>query len=83
MCRKIMVNYNVYGEFMIPKNIPLLSSDDNVPGLPFSWYVKWNTLHYLDADGNEMTIEPRYDLSTDFKCPDGVEEDETDDDEEC
>jgi hypothetical protein len=80
--RKILAIYNVYAEFIVPKNVPLLSTRDNARGLPFSWCVKWNTLYYQDEDGNEKEIKERYELQPDFKYPNEYESDDTDDEED-
>ena len=80
MGRKIVASYTAYSEFKIPKNIPLLSTADNIPNTPWSWYIKWNTLFYIDGDGNEKEIDKRYEIEPDFKNPDNYESDDTDTD---
>lgn len=79
--------------FKVPKGVPLLSMEENakVDGpVAWSWYVRWNTLHYLDADLKEHEIAP-YDNAEDninWKHPEDVQMDptgegpESDDEEE-
>ena len=54
-------------QFAIPKYIKLLSVKDNDPdsNKPFSWYVRWSNLYYIDKDGVEQEIEAK--LEQDIK----------------
>jgi hypothetical protein len=40
-----------------------------------SWWIKWNTLHYIDANGDEQKIEGS-DPDVDAKRPQEVEQTE-------
>jgi len=86
--RVIIARYEVQSDFRIPKNIPLLSNEDNdgAGEKVWSWWIKWNTLHYIDDKGEVQTIEPYSDArDDDLKRPSFGEEDEeqeTDDEEE-
>ena len=59
MTRTISASYEVSVDFVIPKNVRLLDFNDsnNCNGNPFSWYFRWNALHYFDAKGVQHTIE--------------------------
>jgi hypothetical protein len=53
-----------YSDFLIPPHVKLLTPDENdritnnnVPG---AWWIRWNVLHYYDADGQHQTIEPHH-----------------------
>ncbi len=80
--RTITASYISYIAFRIPDSIKLLSVEENdkvkTKDVPFSWYIRWSTLYYLDQDGNEHTIEPDDEPSTNWKHPDRIEEDEED-----
>ena len=78
--RVIVANYNLSSSFRVPKDVPLLSSEENKFGKPWSWYVMWDTLHYFDEEGEEHEIEAYCSASEDdFKRPDSVEEGEDED----
>jgi len=86
--RVIVAYYNLASSFRVPKDVPLLSSaeNDKCGGIetPWSWWIKWDTLHYIDDKGVEHSIEPYCAASDcDYKRPANVEEeeDESDDDE--
>lgn len=57
------VDFTVYCLFKIPEGIHLLNPNDNTKAIdskqivPFSWWIKWRTLHYIDADGKECEIK--------------------------
>jgi hypothetical protein len=56
----LLVTYNAYAEFKIPEGVFILSilmNDDAPEGAIGSWWIKWNTLHYIDRDGKEQTID--------------------------
>ena len=83
--RVIRADYLLTSSFRVPKKVPLLSVEDNDGDKAWSWWVKWDTLHYIDDKGVEHEIEPYYSASDDdFKRPDKVDEsdEETDEDEE-
>jgi len=90
MVRVILANYNLCDVFKIPKNIPLLSVeennkvlDNNLFNVPYSWYVRWGTLYYFDDKKNECKIKCYLNSSdTSKKHPDSYESDEDDDSEE-
>jgi len=86
--RVIIANYNLCSCFRVPKDVPLLSNEENKFGKPWSWWIKWDTLGYVDDKGVEHEIEAYSSASEgdyDFKRPDSVNEDEhefdSDDDE--
>ena len=60
MVRYITASYTAYIDFKIPKGLPLLSMEENKQigemGIPFSWYIRWGSLYYFDADGKEQEI---------------------------
>ena len=79
--RTIIASYTVSSEWKIPKDIKLLSEEENKKAkgnIPFSWWIKYDTLYYIDEDGEEQELEAEYKASeSDFKRPDEVtEEDE-------
>jgi len=76
--RVITARYDAYSDFRIPKNVPLLSVEDNEEGKPWSWWIKYDTLHYIDDKGEEHEIEAYFSASKDddFKRPSSVQEDE-------
>ena len=79
--RKISAKYIVYSDWCIPKSIPLLPESENENNKPWSWWIKYDTLHYLDDKLEEHTLEPDCAASRgdfDYKRPD-EEEDTTDD----
>jgi hypothetical protein len=90
--RTLVVDYYVSSGFKIPRNIPLLSVEDNNEvrdKTPWSWWVKYDTLHYYDNNKVEHTIDPDYRATDgDFKYPshkefdDEEEEEEEEDDED-
>ena len=84
MGRRITGIYNSYVSFKIPKNITLLSVDENESadnGTPFSWCIRYSTMIYYDKDGEEQYIYAEYEDHQN-KCPESYESDETDTDDE-
>jgi len=85
--RVITAKYNAYSDFRIPKNVPLLSVEDNESDKAWSWWIKWDKLNYVDDKGEHHEIKAYHSASEDeeFKRPDDVQEDEwdTDDEEEA
>jgi protein MAK16 len=91
MVRIITASFTSYVDFIIPKNLPLLSVDDNEAvteeNVPFSWWVKWGTLHYYDADGEVHDIQLNSESNggkrpNDFEDEDDGEEYEDEEEEE-
>lgn len=92
--RTIIAHYRVSSEFQVPKSIPLLSVEDNEGNVlgkktPWSWWIKYDTLYYYDANCNVCEISPTCPAyeSSDYKYPYEEEEgsdseDEVDDDED-
>jgi hypothetical protein len=85
--RTIIARYSVSSEWKIPKELKLLSEEENKKAkgnIPFSWWIKWDTLHYYDADGVEQELEAEYQASehTDFKRPDEMEEEDDEEEED-
>jgi hypothetical protein len=73
----VIAHYSWSSAFILPKSVVLNDGDgfdDRVPG---SWYIKWNTLHYIDANGKAMTIEGGEDEPS-MKRPDDTDFDEDD-----
>lgn len=83
--RVIRADYLLTSTFRVPKNVPLLAENENDCDKAWNWWIKWDTLHYIDDKGVEHEIEAYYKASEghDFKRPDKAEEseEETDDDE--
>ena len=90
MGRSITAYYTNYIQFDIPKGLPLLSVDDAEfckYGTPWSWFVRYGTLHYFDADRKEHKIEGE-NQDADYKNADSITEEsdnecEEDCEEEC
>ena len=73
---KLLATWNAYSQFDIPDDVFLLSILDNA-GTQYgvivgSWAIKWNTLHYIDKDGNEQTIDGD-EIECEGKNPEEVE----------
>ena len=61
--------------FRIPEDVTLLSEEESRKSkykAPFSWYVRYDTLYYIDADGNEQEINSN-DIYHDNKNPSSYE----------
>ena len=84
MPRIFQATYTTHYLFKIPTNLFLLDEhDEKNDGVQVgSWWVKWATFRYIDKDGTTQEIE--YDLSSEEKRPDNVEEldPESDDEDE-
>ena len=89
--RTLYVEYCYTSIFKISSKIPLLTVEENNKVeenniKPWSWWIKWDTLHYIDDKGEEHTITPELSASeADFKHPsDNIQfdEDNVDSDEE-
>lgn len=56
------VRYEAYGIFDLPEGVILLKpsvNDAATEGTPFSWWIKWKTLHYYDKNGELQDVESR------------------------
>lgn len=59
----LQVSYTNYCTFNLPEGVHLLKPSENNKAkykkeiVPFSWWIKWATLHYIDADGSECEVE--------------------------
>lgn len=71
----IHANYSVRDTFEIPDTVRLLPIHENVRGAPWSWWVVWGTLYYLDSLLVEHEIQPVYCASDagNFKRPSSFE----------
>ena len=56
MPKELIVTYVVHVPIPIPDSIPLLPEEENEAGKPWSWYVRWNDLYYLDDKGVEHCL---------------------------
>jgi hypothetical protein len=82
--RIITAKYDAYTDFHIPKNVPLLSVEDNESDKAWSWWIKWDELHYIDDKGEEHEIEAyRSAFDCDLKRPDEITENEEDGWDDC
>jgi hypothetical protein len=89
--RTITAVYKLTDVFHVPASIPLLSKEENdkvrYVSKPWSWFIKFQTLVYYDADLKEHEIEPydKADGQPDYKHWDEIEEGCEEDDEcdEC
>ena len=57
--------------FTLPSGVKLLSHEEKEPDVPFSWWIRWNTLHWLDKD----LVEHEVDGVLEDACYKTVEED--------
>lgn len=59
--RIITASYIVYADFKVPDNVPLLSIKENDKvkdhETPWSWWIKYNVLYYVDAEKNIQHID--------------------------
>ncbi|MBJ62399.1 MAG: hypothetical protein CMB57_04020 [Euryarchaeota archaeon] len=71
----ITAEYNIYIPFKVPDYL-LKPEENNKVGFDVvgSWYIKWNTLHYINKDGEEVEVEAltETELAHDYKRPDAV-----------
>jgi hypothetical protein len=71
----IVLSVSLYTMVDIPPNIRLLSAEENEKkeneGEPGSWYVRWDTLHYCDDDGEwrEHELNLNWDDCDAYKRP--------------
>lgn len=80
MGRAIVANYLVSDSFKIPKNIPLLSVNENskintLDKIPYSWWVRYGTLYYYNDKKKVCRIEC-YSNYEDKKHPQSYESDD-------
>jgi len=79
MVRRITASYTNYLEYVVPKNLPLLSVDENEAvteeNVPFSWWVKWSTFYYYDKNGKMQEL-PLDSESTGAKRPSDFEDED-------
>ncbi len=64
---QLEVSYAAYAQFELPDGVHLLKPSENRKAhederktgkpVPFSWWIKWATLYYIDADGKQQEIE--------------------------
>jgi len=83
---RITCSFSAYITFQVPKDIKLMSEDDNNKpeswGKPGSWYIRWGTLHYFDKHGNEQEMEPECEPDIEWKNPVTTEVDNDNDEDE-
>jgi hypothetical protein len=80
--RTITASYISYQTYTIPDTVTLLSVEENnkvKDAVPFSWYIRWGILYYLDEHREKHTIHPDDEPSTDWKRPAECYSDEEDD----
>jgi hypothetical protein len=56
----LTTTYSISVIFELPEGVVLLPPDINAKapeGTPFSWYIKWKTLNYIDFAGNVQEVE--------------------------
>jgi hypothetical protein len=88
--RTITASYIVTSEWKIPTKLNLLSEEENNKreneGKVGSWWIKWNTLFYIDENGIEKELEKyrnAYDADGDeYKWADTITDEDDGDDEE-
>jgi hypothetical protein len=78
----LALNFSVCRTIIVPTELAkkLQENENTKYGLPYSWFVKWATLYYFDADGNEHEIEAEEDSPDTYKRADDM--DWQDDDEQ-
>jgi len=69
MSSQLVLNYRVFRCILVPEELAkkLRENENTKYGLPYSWFVKWATLYYFDADGNEHEIEAEDDPLDTYK----------------
>ena len=79
MSHTIIATYKTFTAFEITADMKLLSVEENSDKAffqekkPGAWYILWDTLHYIDQDGNEQELEgDAHEL--DYKRPDDIHE---------
>jgi len=82
----IVAEYSAYREFEIPDDVFLLSAEDNDGAgndQVGSWWIKWDRLHYVDADGKWQELNGG-EVSCEGKRPDEITQYEREKrDDEC
>ena len=73
----IAVTYKAYSKFVVPDY--LLSPEKNVEGTVGSWWIKWDTLYYINKVGKEVKAPQIYaaDDGETFRYPDHCAEEAT------
>ena len=88
----IRANYSMCSTWELPVGLTLLTEEEmeklQNKEVPFSWWIRWNELHYYDADMKHHTLSPTCDYEDDdeaVKYPIDTEmwEDDVMDDEDC
>jgi hypothetical protein len=88
----IRANYAFDSTWELPVGLKLLTEQEmeklENKEVPFSWWIRWNELHYYDADMKVVTLQPTCDYQDNdeaVKWPLDTEmwEDDVMDDEDC
>ena len=90
MTKQLYLEVTVSAQVNIPKHIVLLSVEENEiaknkeGSSPGQYYIKWSTLHYVDAEGTwqEYELDIDFEGSGDYKYPKVAEEEDDESDEE-
>ena len=59
--------FTSYSQWKLPRGLILKESEEGS-----KWWIKWGTLHYLDANGEEHALEPDTEGECNKKRPDSV-----------
>ena len=81
---KIEAFYDVAVWFKIPEGINLLTAKESEKcgyEKPGAWWVRWDKLSYIDADGKEVSLGYGDECSDDRKHPVKYEEHDSEDEE--
>lgn len=61
----IRANYAMDSTWELPVGLKLLTEEEmeklEDKNVPFSWWIRWNELHYYDADMKVVTLQPTCD----------------------
>ena len=66
---RVTATYESQATFTLPANVKLIEDDSFADGVIGAWYVKWNILHYIDADGKEQKVECDQQMEQGYKRP--------------
>lgn len=69
----VSCTYTVSAGYEVPPHIKLLSIEENKKakkGTPFSWRIKWDKLHYYDAEGKKHKVDGYRPHNDEYKHPD-------------
>lgn len=81
MVVKATFNTPTYSTFVLPEGLVLSMDDENKEAnAPGVWWIKWNTLYYVDKNGDIQEIKPT-DIYTDDDMKHPVETDIEEEDE--